>query len=160
VEDTKISKSKREISERSDLVIKHQAVAWTVHWFHSITLTFNLPHKDIFFVSSIMTRSLPKFQVENIRGKHFLISTNTILFTNQLNKFVVNLGAVRVEEGTTRRQFMVIEKLLSTANSAVISLFGLLLKVNVFIESFLIGERYSVNTLQAVVLCITEPVSG
>ena len=89
-----------------------------------------------------------------------MISTNTILFTNQLNKFVVNLGAVRVEEGTTRRQFMVIEKLLSTANSAVISLFGLLLKVNVFIESFLIGERYSVNTLQAVVLCITEPVSG
>ncbi len=68
-----------------------------------------------------------------------MISTHAILFTNQLNKFVINLGAVRIEEGTTRRKLMVIEKLLSAANSTMISLFGLFLKVDVFIKSLLTG---------------------
>jgi hypothetical protein len=51
----KVSVSNWEVSETSDLVVKHKAMAWAVHRFHSETLAFNLPHKHVFFVGRVVT---------------------------------------------------------------------------------------------------------
>jgi len=102
VENTKIGKSKRQISVGADLVIKHYAVGRAVHRFHTETLSFNLPHKNVFFVCLVVARSLPKIEIENIRRQHLIVSSYAVLLSNQRNKFVIDNGAVRVEERTAR----------------------------------------------------------
>jgi hypothetical protein len=69
-----------------------------VHWFHTEALSLDFPHENVFFVSCVVTRCLPKFKVENVGRKHFLVATNTVLLSNQLDKFVVNFCTMRVEE--------------------------------------------------------------
>jgi len=54
VENTKIGKSKRQISVGADLVIKHYAVGRAVHRFHAEALTLNLPHENVFLVCLIV----------------------------------------------------------------------------------------------------------
>jgi len=81
------------------------------------------------------------------------------LLSNQLNQFVVDFGAVWIEEGTSGGQLMIVKKFLGAANSSMIAFLGFFLKMNVFVELFFAWERNAVNTLQVVVLSIAEPVS-
>lgn len=55
VQSTKISKSNREFSKRSEMFSKHKAMTRTIHGFHSKALIFYFEHKHILFVFGIMT---------------------------------------------------------------------------------------------------------
>ena len=109
MQNTEISESDRQVPEWSNLVVKHETVARTVHGLHAETLTLNLPHKDVFLVCRIMAWGLPELQVKNVGWKNFLVSSDSVLFSNKLNQFVVDFGAVWVEEGTTGWQFMIVK---------------------------------------------------
>lgn len=102
VENTEIGKSKGQVPVGADLVIKHYAVGRAVHRFHAETLTLNLPHEDVFLVCLVVARSLPKIQVENIRGQNLIVASDTVLLSDQRNELVVDNGAVRIEECTAR----------------------------------------------------------
>ena len=56
-----------------------------------------------------MAWGLPELQVENVGWKNFLVSSDSVLFSNKLNQFIVDFGAVWVEEGTTGWQFMIVK---------------------------------------------------
>lgn len=106
MEDTKLGESQRQVTIRSNLVIKHNTMARAIHWLHSKALTLNLPCKHIFFICGIMARSLPQIEVENVRSANFLVSSYSVLLTDNFNKFKVNFLTVWVEEGRTWGPFM------------------------------------------------------
>jgi hypothetical protein len=74
----------------------------TVHWLHAETLTLGLKHKHILLVGGVMAGGLPKFQIENVRGQNFIVSSHTVLLANHIHKFVIDLGSMGVKESTTR----------------------------------------------------------
>lgn len=158
MEHTKFSEADWHISVRTDFVLEHEAVTWAVHWLHTETLTLNLPHVHVLFVSLVMTRGLPQIEVKNVWSNDLLITTDFVFSSNNIDKLVVDLGAVWVEESRAGRPLISIEKLLLTTNSSVIAFLSLLLEMNVLIKLFLGWERNTVYTLQAVIGSITEPV--
>jgi len=81
-------------------------VSWAVHGFESkyFFLHFKLEH-----VLSIMvpvSRSLPQFAVVDIWRDHFLVAPPVILYSNELNEGVVEVGPSRKEKAAARTQFM------------------------------------------------------
>jgi hypothetical protein len=109
MKDTKVSHSDREIFIRTNLIIKHEAMSRTVHRLHSESLLLDLEKEKVVLVVLVMSRSLPKFKIENVRRNDFLISSNTILVFNHVNKLVVDDSSHRVLEGTTRRKLIHVE---------------------------------------------------
>lgn len=109
MKDTKVSHSDREIFIRANLIIKHEAMCRTVHRLHSESLLLNLEKEKVVFIVFVMSRSFPKFKIENVRRDDFLISSNTILIFNHVNKLVVDYSSHRVLEGTTRRKLIHVE---------------------------------------------------
>jgi hypothetical protein len=80
-------------------VVENKAMTGAVHRLHSDSLGLNLPSENILFVSLVMARGLPQLEVEDVGGKDLLVSTHSVLFLNHANELLVNLHAVRVEEG-------------------------------------------------------------
>lgn len=109
MKDTKVSHSDRKIFIRTNLIIKHEAMSRTVHRLHSESLLLDLEKEKVVLVVLVMSRSLPKFKIENVRRNDFLISSNTILVFNHVNKLVVDDSSHRVLEGTTRRKLIHVE---------------------------------------------------
>jgi len=51
----KVSQSKRQLSVRSEFVVEHEAVSWTVHWLHSEALVLRLEDEQVIFVLVVVT---------------------------------------------------------------------------------------------------------
>jgi hypothetical protein len=54
-------------------------MSWAVHWFHSEALVVSLENENIFFVVDVMTRCLPKLEIENVWSNDFLKTSDSIL---------------------------------------------------------------------------------
>ena len=65
-----------------------------------------------------------------------------------------------VPEGATWSESKVIEQVLLLTNDAVITSLSLLSKVDVLVEQLLSGERDGIDSLQAVVSDLSEPVGA
>lgn len=77
-------------------------MAWAVHWLHAETLVLNLKQVDVVFIVLVVTRSLPKLEVEHVGSDDLIVSTNTVLITDQFDELVVDLGTVRIPETAAR----------------------------------------------------------
>ncbi len=105
-----------------------------------------------------MSTSLPEFEVIHVRSDNFLVTSHSVLLSNHKHEFVVNMGALGLEEGATRRHFEVSEQILLSANDAMVTLLSLFAEVHVFVKLLLRGERDSVDALQTVIGRFSEPV--
>lgn len=105
-----------------------------------------------------MSTSLPKLEVIHVGSDNFLVTSHSVLFSNHEHQFVVNVGALGLEEGATRRHFEVGEQILLSANDAMVTLLSLFAEVDVFVKLLLGGERDGVDALQTVIGCLSEPV--
>jgi hypothetical protein len=76
-------------------------VARAVHGLHTESLTLNFKEIDIILVVLVMTRSLPQFEIEHIRSNDFLISSHSVLISNQFDQLVINLRAMRVPKSAS-----------------------------------------------------------
>jgi len=107
-----------------------------------------------------MAGSFPEFQVEQVRGKHFLVTAHFVLFADHFSQLVVDFNAFGVEEAAARGPFVHVEQLLLAADSSVIATLGLFQQFDVFVQVLLGRERYTVNALEGIIFGVTEPVSG
>ena len=107
-----------------------------------------------------MTTNFPQVNIENIRCYDLLEISSLVLKLHQRNKFVIDHRPMWQKECTTRRKLAIPEKqtlfltkLPMVAFKRFFSLFNKLLQL-VFL-----WERYSVDSLQAVLSCIALPVT-
>ena len=107
-----------------------------------------------------MSGSLPEFEVEHIGSDDLVVSSHSVLSSDQVNELVVYLGTVGVPEPATGREHVMREQILRFPDNTVISLGGLLNQSNVVIKLLLGGEGHTIDTLQAVIGGLTQPVGG
>ena len=89
-----------------------------------------------------------------------MIASDSVLFSAQVHKLVVNVSALGVPEGAARRHIKVSEELLLLSNDAMVTLFCLFAEMNIFVHLLLRWERNGINALQTVIRCFTEPVGS
>jgi len=106
-----------------------------------------------------VTRDLPKLKVVNVRGNDFLVATNTVLVSDQLNKLVVDLGTIGVEESTAWRHFEVMEEVLGSTDLTMVTLLSLFSEVDVLVELLLGRVSDTVDSLQTIISDLAQPVS-
>ena len=160
VKHAKVGKAKGKVPKRANLIVEHKAVAGTVHGLHAEALTLNLPHKHVFLVGGVVARRLPELEVENVGRVDLVVAADTILVPDQLHKLIVDLGTVRVEERTARRELMRVEEVLGAAHVPVVTLLCLLLELDVFVKLLFRREADTVDTLKRVISGVSKPVSS
>jgi hypothetical protein len=122
-------------------------MSWAVHWLHTESRVLCFQHEDVFLVLLVVTRSFPQLKIEHIWGNDLLETTDTVLFSNQIHKFVVNKSTFWVEECRTWRKVMSIKKSLYSTNCSVIS-FGCFLSImDVLIHFCFSWESNTINSL-------------
>jgi hypothetical protein len=84
-------------------------MSWTVHWFHTKSLVFNLEKEDVIFVVLVVTGSLPKLKVIHIWRNNLLISSDSIFSSHKIDECIVDLCSIWEPESTSWRQLMEME---------------------------------------------------
>lgn len=158
MEHTKVSIPQGQVSVADDSVLKKNAMSGAVHRLQTVASIVTLEQKHVISVVLVMATSLPKFEVIHVRSDNFLVASHSVLFPNHKHEFVVNMGALGLEEGATRRHFEVGEQILLSADDAVVTLLSLFAEVHVFVKLLLRGERDGVDALQTVIGCLSKPV--
>lgn len=158
MEHAEVGISQGQVSVADDTVLEKNAMGGAVHRLQTVTSIVTLEQKHRISVVLVMSTSLPKFEVIHVRSDNFLVTSHSVLLSNHKHEFVVNVGALGLEEGAARRHFEVSEQILLSANDAMVTLLSLFAEVHVFVELLLRGERDSVDALQTVIGCLSEPV--
>ena len=160
MKDTEIGIPEWQVSEATNTMFEHDAMSGTVHGLETLASLVRLEDEHVLLVILVVTRGLPKLQVEDVRGDDFLVATHAVLLSDHLDQLVVDEGTLGEEEGAAWRHFKVIEETLRTANDTMVTLLGLLNEVHVFFQLLLRGEGDSIDSLQTVIGGLSEPVSG
>lgn len=84
-------------------------VTRTVHWLNTKPAAFIFKHEQILFVLLVVTRDLPKSQIENVRCNNFTKSSESVLISHEFNQFVIDERTFFSEESTSWRVFMIHE---------------------------------------------------
>ena len=132
---------------------------WAVHWLHSESRIFYLKDEEVFRILVVMAWSFPKLQIEDVRWLNLLEPTDPILFSDQVHQLVINGCSMGIEETTSWRKFVHIEKLLLFADETMITLFCLLFEVDVFIHLLFSWEWDTVHSVKRIIGSFTKPVS-
>lgn len=160
VEDTKVSNSPGKITEVHVRVCKHAAVAGAVHGLEAKLLLLNLQNKHVLLVLGPVTRRLPQIGLVHVGRNDFLEVTLAVFALDAVHQSVVDAGAVGQEESRSRRDFVKKEELLVLTNLAMVAESSFSEESLMLFEGLLIGERNTGNTLNRLVLAVTQPVSG
>ena len=107
-----------------------------------------------------MTGRLPQLRVVHVRRNNLVKAAPAVLALDKLLQCVVDTRTVWQPETAARTQLVEHEQLLLTADAAVVALGGLGQKVLVFGHLLLIRERNTIQTLQRVILLVTQEVRG
>ena len=105
-----------------------------------------------------MTTSLPEVDVEQIRSDHFLEASYFVLVLHEIHEFVVDLGAVRHEEGRAGSQVVEEVQVLLRADQTMVSLPRFLLQSQVVLQFGFRRKRDPVDSLQGLLRGIAFPV--
>lgn len=162
MQNAEIGNSHRQITIGNQVLAKQDAVARTVHGFNTenglVSFIF-LDNEHVALIFVPMTRFLPEFGVVNVRGDDFFVPAVAVLFTHDREQLVINNSAMGMEERGACRDLIELEKTLVHSDLAVVAFSDFLLNTDVFFEFFVIGERNTIDTLQRVIIFLTEPVS-
>lgn len=113
--------------------IKHEAMARTVHWLKAVFFSFFLNEENVLLVLEVMTTFHPKFRVVNVWTNNFIVTSDFILRSHQLDQSVVNDSSVGFEQSATSRQLSEVEQMLLWTNVSVISFCQLFLNLKVLL---------------------------
>ncbi len=80
MQDSKISNSKRHVSEASKVRLEDQTMGRTVHWLESKLLILNAAEKHVFCILEVMATGFPKFVFEHGWSVDFGEASVEILF--------------------------------------------------------------------------------
>lgn len=136
------------------------AVTRAVHGLESELLLLDFEGEHVLFVMCPMTRGLPQIGLVHVGGHDLSESSLAILALQKIHQSIVDTRTVGEEEGRTRRSFIEEEQLLILTNLSVIPLLSLSKEVLVLVKLLLVGERNTSNSLDGLVLAVTQPVSG
>lgn len=137
VQHAEIGIPQRQVSVAHNTVLEKHAMCGAVHRLETVTSIVSLKQKHVLFVVLVMTTSLPEFEIVHVGSDDFLIASDSVLRSDHFHQLVVNVSALRVEEGAAGRHLEVSEQLLSLANEAMIALLSLLTEVDVLVQLLL-----------------------
>lgn len=139
--------------------IKHDAVAWTVHWFQSVLLFLVIDEEDVLLIFEIVATLHPKFRVIDVRTNDFVVPSDFVLGSHEFDQSVINDSSMGLEKGTSRGKVSEVEQVLLRTDGPVISLSELLLYFDVLVELGLFGEGNCIDPLQVIVFLVAQPIS-
>ena len=87
-----------------------------------------------------------------------MVASSPVLVSHEVDELVVDLRAMRQEEGASWSMFTEKEEILLRANGPVVSLNCFLLESEILSQLILAWKRDSIYSLQGLPLCITQPV--
>lgn len=158
VKDTEIGETERELTVRTLTNTEHQAVSRTVHGLESKGILLNGEREHVLLVVLPMSRSVPQLDVIHI-GRHDLsVPALVILALDEVHKGVVDTSSVREEEARTGREIVEEEQFLLLSNLAMVTLGGFFQELLVLSHLLGVRERDTIDTLERVVLGITQEV--
>ncbi len=134
-------------------------MSWTVHRFETMALAILLNKVHIVFIFEVVATHLPQVLVIHVRSHDFLVSSDSVLLSHKRLKPVVDSGSLREEESAAWSELAEVKQSLFRANISVVPLSQLLLLLNILIQEFLFGEGNCVDSLEIIVLLLTQPVS-
>jgi len=158
VENTKVGNSHGQLSVTTLTVREKETVTRAVHGLQGPLILLNLEGEHIVLVMLPVTRLLPESGVVHVGRHDFLVTAGPVLVTEEALEGVVDDHTVGKEEAGTGRHIVEEEELLLLTNLAVIALGSLFEVLLVLDHHGLVGERDTVDTLERVVLGITEEV--
>lgn len=158
VENTEISNSPWELSVRTLSVAESETVTGAVHWLETEILLLNLNLEHVLRVVLPMAGSLPQIDVVHVWSNDLFVSTGPVLLTQKLEKGVVDFGTVWQEEARSGGELVEEEEFLLLTNLSVITLGSLLQVLLVLFQLLLVWERDTVDTLEGIVVGVSEEV--
>ena len=114
--------------------------------------------ENIFLIFEVVATNLPQLRVVNVRRNDLAVPPNAVFSPHQLHQLVVNDCSMGIEECTSRRKCGKVEKLLLGTDDPVIPFSQLLLLLQVIIQLRLLRIRNRINSLQIIVLLLTQPI--
>lgn len=131
-----------------------------VHGLQAITLLLDIEGEHVLLIMSPVTRDLPQVGLVHVGSHNLVETTGSVFALDQVHEGVVNAYTVWQEEGGTGGGFVEEEKLLVLADLSVIAFGSLSKEVLVLLKLLLVGERNTSNSLDRLVLAVTEPVGS
>lgn len=107
-----------------------------------------------------MTTLHPEFRVVNVGTDDFIVASNFVFRSHQLEKSVVNDSSMGFEKSAAGSQVSKVEKSLLGTDVSMVSLSQFLLDSDVLIEFSLFWEWNGINSLQVIVVLVAQPVSS
>lgn len=139
---------------------KKHKVPRTVHRLERPLPLLNVELEHVVFVVGPVTGCLPDADIVHVRGLDLLVATLAVFRSQERLKGIENLCSVGQKEGATGGDFVEEEQLLFLADSDVVTLLCLLEEFHMLMESLLVGEGNTTDTLQGVIGLVTEEICG
>ena len=158
VEDTEISEPEGELLVTAVTVTEHHGVGRAVHRLETELLLVNIEDEHVILVMGQVAGLLPERGVEHVGGHDLVVTALPVLLLDVFHNSVVDAHTVGQPHGGTGRALLEVKELLLLANEAVIALGSLLEELLVGGHLLLIGERDTIDTLEGVVVGVTEEV--
>lgn len=160
MEDTELGETEGKLLVRAVTRVEEDTVSRAVHGLESEGVVLDLEREHVLGVVLPVSRGLPELRVEHVGRADLDEATLVVLLTDELHERVVDAHAVGQHEGRSRGQVREEEELLVLGNLAVVALGSLLLELLPLGHLLRVREGHSVNTLERVVLGVTEEVRG
>ena len=160
VENTEIGKAERQLTVRTLTDTKHQAVSRAVHGLESKSILLNIEREHVLLVVLPVSRGVPQLDVVHVGGHDLGVSALVVFALDKVHESVVDASTVGQEEARTRGQLVEEEKLLLLSDLAMVALGSLLQELLVLSHLLGVGERNTIDTLERVVLGITQEVGS
>lgn len=129
-----------------------------IHSFHAVNFLVVLKPEHTVSVVCIVTRSFPKFGIEDIWSYNFFESSDTILSSDEVHQLIIEFSTVRIKESTSRRQFMSVEETLCSTHYSVVTLLCFFFEVDIFSEQVFGRECSGIYSLKRIVFVFAKPI--
>mmetsp|Transcript_32718 Transcript_32718/g.77127 ORF Transcript_32718/g.77127 Transcript_32718/m.77127 type:complete len:278 (+) Transcript_32718:1152-1985(+) len=103
---------------------------------------------------------MPEIQVENVGRDDLVVSALPVLFSDELDEFVVDACSVGHPKRGSRGQIIEHDEVLFVGEASVIAFLGLFHHFLPHLQLLLIGEGNSVQSLKGIVFGIAQPVGS
>ncbi len=156
---TKISKSNWQISVRSLDHIEHHTMSRTIHRLEPMLFFSILNEEYVLFILKVVTTHFPEFWVIHVRRNDFAVASNFVFGSHEFDESVVDYSTVRVKQCWAGSKVCKVKQFILRTNCSMVSLKQFLLLLEILVKLTLFWESNSVNSLQIIVIFVSQPVS-
>lgn len=157
---SKIGVSYRQLTIRMLHHIEHQTMARAIHGLHSVRHLLGLHQKHILLILIPVAWDLEQINIIKVGWNNFLVPSECVLLPDELHKFVVYVGAIRIEKGTPRCKRMKHKKLVQLSYVSVIPFSQLFLDTHILLQLLFGRKGNAIHSLEVIICVLSQPIGS